>query len=100
MRRLPSPVKPSKYVENAFVAPACPASPAGREHVSRCFEAPRAPQNAITTILPLFYRTLKGYDATTAGLAVSPQGLGSLAGALIARPLPAAFPAPVHALSP
>jgi DHA2 family multidrug resistance protein len=39
---------------------------------------------AITTILPLFYQTLMGYDATTAGLAVSPRGLGSLVGALLA----------------
>ncbi|HWC97651.1 MAG TPA: DHA2 family efflux MFS transporter permease subunit [Candidatus Sulfopaludibacter sp.] len=39
---------------------------------------------SITTILPLFYQTLMGYNATTAGLAVSPRGLGSLVGALIA----------------
>ncbi len=39
---------------------------------------------SITTILPLFYQTLMGYDATTAGLAVSPRGLGSLVGALVA----------------
>ncbi len=39
---------------------------------------------AITTILPLFYQTLMGYNAATAGLAVSPRGLGSLVGALVA----------------
>ncbi len=33
---------------------------------------------AITTILPLFYQTLLGYDATHAGLSVSPRGLGSI----------------------
>jgi len=39
---------------------------------------------SITTILPLFYQTLMGYDATSAGMAVSPRGLGSIVGALIA----------------
>lgn len=39
---------------------------------------------SITTILPLFYQTLMGYDATTAGLAVSPRGIGSFVGALLA----------------
>lgn len=33
---------------------------------------------SITTILPVFYQTLMGYDATHAGLAVSPRGLGSI----------------------
>ena len=46
---------------------------------------------AITTILPLFYQTLMGYDATTAGLAVSPRGLGSIAGAIIAGVLTSKF---------
>jgi DHA2 family multidrug resistance protein len=46
---------------------------------------------AITTILPLFFQTLMGYDATTAGLTVSPRGLGSLAGALVAGRLVAKF---------
>lgn len=39
---------------------------------------------SITTILPLFFQTLMGYDATSAGLAVSPRGLGSIVGALVA----------------
>jgi DHA2 family multidrug resistance protein len=39
---------------------------------------------SITTVLPLFYQTLMGYSATSAGLAVSPRGLGSIAGALLA----------------
>src|SRR5579871_3932439 len=43
----------------------------------------------ITTILPLFYQTLMGYNATSAGLAVSPRGLGSFAGALLAGQLAA-----------
>jgi MFS transporter, DHA2 family, multidrug resistance protein len=42
---------------------------------------------SITTILPLFYQTLLGYSATAAGLAVSPRGLGSFAGALLAGQL-------------
>jgi MFS transporter, DHA2 family, multidrug resistance protein len=33
---------------------------------------------SLTTILPVFYQTLMGYDATAAGLAVSPRGLGSI----------------------
>src|ERR1700761_6394763 len=33
---------------------------------------------SLTTILPVFYQTLMGYDATSAGLAVSPRGLGSV----------------------
>jgi DHA2 family multidrug resistance protein len=32
----------------------------------------------MTTVLPLFYQTLMGYDATNAGLAVAPRGLGSV----------------------
>ncbi|MGI4828261.1 MAG: DHA2 family efflux MFS transporter permease subunit, partial [Janthinobacterium lividum] len=37
---------------------------------------------ALTTILPVFYQNLLGYDAYKAGLAVSPRGLGSFAAAL------------------
>jgi DHA2 family multidrug resistance protein len=33
---------------------------------------------SMTTVLPLFYQTLMGYDATNAGLAVAPRGLGSV----------------------
>ena len=33
---------------------------------------------SLTTVLPVFYQTLMGYDATAAGLAVSPRGLGSI----------------------
>lgn len=45
---------------------------------------------SLTTILPVFYQTLMGYDATSAGLAVSPRGLGSIVasigvGALISK---------------
>jgi len=32
----------------------------------------------VTTILPLFYQTLLGYDATKAGLAVAPRGVGAM----------------------
>ena len=32
---------------------------------------------SLTTLLPVFYQTLMGYNATAAGLAVSPRGLGS-----------------------
>jgi len=32
----------------------------------------------VTTILPLFFQTLLGYDATSAGLAVAPRGLGAM----------------------
>ena len=39
---------------------------------------------SVTTILPLFYQSLLGYSATAAGLAVSPRGLGSIAGSLFA----------------
>jgi len=34
---------------------------------------------SLTTLLPVFYQTLMGYNATAAGLAVSPRGLGSIA---------------------
>ena len=37
---------------------------------------------ALTTILPVFYQNLLGYDAYKAGLAVSPRGLGSFVAAL------------------
>jgi MFS transporter, DHA2 family, multidrug resistance protein len=33
----------------------------------------------LTTVLPIFYQTLLGYDATASGFAVSPRGLGSIA---------------------
>lgn len=33
---------------------------------------------ALTTVLPVFYQTLLGYDATKAGLVVSPRGLGAM----------------------
>jgi DHA2 family multidrug resistance protein len=35
----------------------------------------------ITTVLPLFFQTLLGYDATHAGLSVAPRGLGSIVAA-------------------
>lgn len=38
---------------------------------------------SITTVLPLFYQTLLGYDATSAGLAVAPRGLGAICSSLI-----------------
>ena len=38
---------------------------------------------SLTTILPLFYQTLMGYDATTAGLVVSPRGIGAFCSALL-----------------
>jgi DHA2 family multidrug resistance protein len=38
---------------------------------------------ALTSILPLFYQTLMGYDATSAGLAVAPRGLGALFSSLL-----------------
>ncbi len=37
---------------------------------------------ALTTILPVFFQDLLGYDAYKAGLAVSPRGLGSFVAAL------------------
>ncbi|HEX3878052.1 MAG TPA: DHA2 family efflux MFS transporter permease subunit [Bryobacteraceae bacterium] len=39
---------------------------------------------SITTILPLFFQTLMGYSATSAGLAVSPRGIGSFVGSIVA----------------
>jgi DHA2 family multidrug resistance protein len=51
---------------------------------------------SLTTLLPVFYQTLMGYDATSAGLAVSPRGLGSIAasvlvGVLVAKLDPRVF---------
>ncbi len=45
---------------------------------------------ALTTVLPVFYQTLLGYDATSAGLVVSPRGLGAMVasiavGAIVAK---------------
>lgn len=37
---------------------------------------------SLTAVLPVFYQTLMGYDATAAGLAVSPRGLGSIAASI------------------
>jgi MFS transporter, DHA2 family, multidrug resistance protein len=37
---------------------------------------------SLTSILPVFYQTLMGYDASAAGVAVSPRGLGSIAAAI------------------
>ncbi len=37
----------------------------------------------VTTILPLFFQTLLGYDATSAGLAVAPRGIGAMVGAIV-----------------
>lgn len=37
----------------------------------------------LTTVLPVFYQSLLGYDATASGLAVSPRGLGSVAASLV-----------------
>ena len=37
----------------------------------------------VTTILPLFYQTLLGYDATKAGLAVASRGVGAMFASLI-----------------
>jgi len=36
----------------------------------------------VTTILPLFYQNLLGYDATSAGLAVAPRGIGAMLSAV------------------
>jgi DHA2 family multidrug resistance protein len=36
----------------------------------------------ITTVLPLFFQTLMGYNAFAAGLAVAPRGLGSIVSAI------------------
>ncbi|HTW67416.1 MAG TPA: DHA2 family efflux MFS transporter permease subunit [Bryobacteraceae bacterium] len=38
---------------------------------------------SLTAILPLFYQTLMGYDATTAGLVVSPRGIGAFCSAVL-----------------
>ncbi len=38
---------------------------------------------ALTTVLPVFYQTLLGYDATKSGLAVSPRGLGAMVSAVV-----------------
>jgi DHA2 family multidrug resistance protein len=46
---------------------------------------------SLTTLLPLFFQTLMGYDATSAGLAVSPRGLGSIAAAIAAGILASKF---------
>jgi DHA2 family multidrug resistance protein len=46
---------------------------------------------ALTTILPVFYQNLLGYDAFKSGLAVSPRGLGSFAAALIVGILTSKF---------
>ncbi len=37
---------------------------------------------ALTTVLPVFYQTQLGYDATKAGLVVSPRGLGAMVASL------------------
>jgi DHA2 family multidrug resistance protein len=37
---------------------------------------------SLTSILPVFFQTLMKYDATSAGLAVSPRGLGSIVAAI------------------
>jgi DHA2 family multidrug resistance protein len=39
---------------------------------------------SVTTILPLFFQTLMGYNAERAGIVVSPRGLGSIVGAVLA----------------
>jgi MFS transporter, DHA2 family, multidrug resistance protein len=38
---------------------------------------------ALTTVLPVFFQTLLGYDATKAGLVVSPRGLGSMVASIV-----------------
>ena len=37
----------------------------------------------LTTVLPVFYQTQLGYDATKAGLVVSPRGLGAMVSAML-----------------
>lgn len=37
---------------------------------------------SLTSVLPVFYQTLMGYDAGAAGLAVSPRGIGSIVAAI------------------
>jgi DHA2 family multidrug resistance protein len=39
---------------------------------------------SLTSVLPVFYQTLMGYQASSAGLAVSPRGLGSIVAAVLA----------------
>jgi DHA2 family multidrug resistance protein len=39
---------------------------------------------SLTSVLPVFYQTLMGYQASSAGLAVSPRGLGSIVAAILA----------------
>ena len=46
---------------------------------------------ALTTILPVFYQDLLGYDAFKAGLAVSPRGLGAFVASLIVGTLVTKF---------
>ena len=58
---------------------------------------------SLTTILPVFYQNLLGYDAFKSGLAVSPRGLGSFiaalaVGALVSRMDPRAIVAGGFAL--
>ena len=38
---------------------------------------------ALTTVLPVFYQTQLGYDATNAGLVVAPRGLGSVVSSIV-----------------
>ncbi len=42
---------------------------------------------SITSILPVFYQTLMGYDAKSAGLAVSPRGIGSIFASILVSAL-------------
>ncbi len=46
---------------------------------------------ALTTILPVFYQSLLGYDAFKSGMAVSPRGLGSFVAALVVGALTSKF---------
>ncbi len=46
---------------------------------------------ALTTILPVFYQNLLGYDAFKSGLAVSPRGIGAFAAALVVGALTSKF---------
>lgn len=46
---------------------------------------------ALTTILPVFYQNLLGYDAFKAGLAVSPRGIGAFVASLIVGALTTKF---------
>ena len=46
---------------------------------------------ALTTVLPVFYQTLLGYDATTAGLVVSPRGIGAMVSSLLVGAIVAKF---------